>query len=156
MNISWMKIIQWETLQRILCCIPSIFRSGGLSFLSWEKKRVDFPLDVDIPPSSSAICELINPIKVNQVKDSNWGLPCNVTINVFVFKGSCTAFLLPPRIPLISRIILPSVILPIWSFSVCLSLFFLPVSLSLSQQPSPCLSFCLSPSMLHYLQCGNA
>lgn len=78
-----------------------------------RKKKVDFPLDVDIPPSSSAICELINPIKVNQVKDSNWGLPCNVMINVFVFKGSCTAFLLPPRIPLVSRIILPSVIRPI-------------------------------------------
>lgn len=69
-----------------------------------------------------------------------------------VFKGSSSAFLLPLHAPLISRIILPSFICPIWSFLLCLSL-----SLPVSRSETFSLFFYLSPSLkLHYLQCGNA
>ena len=91
-----------STLQRILCYIPSISQSGGPSFYVLIFIKRLFSLYVGISSPLSDIWDLINTIKVNRVKNRNWHLPCNVMVNVCVFKGSCTAFLLPTHISSIS------------------------------------------------------
>lgn len=144
----------------------SMSHSGGS-----EKKRCggvkgNFPLDVDIPLCSAAICGLIFPTqglsgqrrRLRAFHVMSWAA------FFFFFLSSKNPLLLPRSHPIhpptphfthhfaISHssylILLPRASLFFFS------LFF--PSLPASLQPSPHLSRRLPPCMLHYLQCGNA
>lgn len=154
MNISRMKKYSGKHFKEFCAAFPQFSGLWGSEIPVMKKEIRWSPLDVDIPPSLSAVCELMNPIKVNRVKDSDWGwLFCH---------DQCFCLQRPQRHLSAHTQCSPhfthhfAISHSSYLIFLCVSLSFSCCSLSLSQQPPPHLSFCPSTSTLHYLQCGNA